>query len=65
MIESKVKVTEQDRLSERILTLFTKADTDRINRYCEATNRDASRGHIIRTLIMLKVGQWEKRQRSS
>ena len=65
MIEPQVRVPEADRLSKRILILSSETDTDRINRYCNATDKRASRGEVLRRIIMQKVEQWEKRQRSN
>ena len=63
MTESNLKASEADRLSERVLILFNKTDIERLNKYCNSTDPNASRGDILRRKIMLKVGAWEKRNR--
>ena len=67
MTESNLKVSEADRLSERVLILFNKTDIERLNKYCDAKSKNAARyrGHVLRTMIMLKVGAWEKRNRQA
>ena len=63
MRKGKPKIDPADRLDQRILILFNESDVDRINRYCEHNNKGAARGLVLRTIIMLTVGKWEKRSR--
>jgi len=59
------KLDPADRMDQKVVILLTPSDIERINRYCEAKSKGAvrSRGHVLRTDIMLKVGAWEKQKR--
>jgi len=65
MSRGRPKIDPADRIDQRILVLFNGTDVERINRYCDNVNRDTARGHVLRQVIMLAVGKWEKRNRKA
>ena len=63
--KGKLKLDPADRMDQRVLILFTPTDLERINHFCYAKNSAVSRGEVLRKIIMLVVGKWEKRNRKA